>query len=180
MNKQELIERIKKAKSFKLDESIINGPIIDFVELNTVIKLVNQVNDTHKVKIPQFVADIIEEYKGKNAPIMDIFDEKYSNKRYHNWLMRSLNAYDRAARAWLDGYEVDDENEKQYKVRITKAKNHINQSQFLCKKGENYFFCGNDIGRFITKFEKRELEEAGFGWVFNCEGVEIEESHLWS
>nr|DAY23738.1 MAG TPA: Protein of unknown function (DUF1642) [Caudoviricetes sp.] len=180
MNKQELIERIKKAKSFKLDESIINGPIIDFVGLNTVIKLVNQVNDTQKVKIPQFVADIIEGYKEKNAPIMDIFSEKFSNKQYNNWLIRSLNAYDRAARAWLDGYEVDDKDEKLYKVRIPKAKNHINQSQFLCKKGVNYFFCGNDIGRFRTKFEKRELEEAGFGWVFNCEGVEIEESYLWS
>ena len=63
--------------------------------------------EREKVKIPQFVADIIEEYKGKNAPILDIFDEKYLNERYRNWLISSLNAYDRAARAWLDGYEVE-------------------------------------------------------------------------
>lgn len=63
--------------------------------------------EREKVKIPQFVADIIEEYKEKNAPILDIFDEKYLNERYRNWLIHSLNAYDRAARAWLDGYEVE-------------------------------------------------------------------------
>jgi len=63
--------------------------------------------EREKVKIPQFVADIIEKYKGKNAPILDIFDEKYLNERYRNWLISSLNAYDRAARAWLDGYEVE-------------------------------------------------------------------------
>lgn len=65
--------------------------------------------EREKVKIPQFVADIIEEYKEKNAPILDIFDEKHLNERYRNWLINSLNAYDRAARAWLDGYEVEKE-----------------------------------------------------------------------
>lgn len=132
--------------------------------------------EREKVKIPQFVADIIEEYKEKNAPIIDIFTEKYSDDQYNTWLIRSLNAYDRAARAWLDGYEVNDEEEKQYKAKIIKTKNHINQVQYLCKKGENYFFCGNDIGRFITKFKKRELEQANFDWVFDCPGIEVEEA----
>lgn len=33
-----------------------------------------------KVKIPQFVADIVEEYKERNAPIIDIFTEKNTIK----------------------------------------------------------------------------------------------------
>ena len=60
-----------------------------------------------KVTIPEFVANIIEKYKGENASILDIFDEKYLNERYRDWLTSSLNAYDRAARAWLDGYEIE-------------------------------------------------------------------------
>lgn len=28
---------------------------------------------------------------------------------------------------------------------------------------------------FRTSFTKGELEEAGFGWVFNCPGVEVKE-----
>ena len=107
MNKQELIERIKKAKSFKLDESIINGPVTEFIKLDTVIELVSQVDEPQKVKIPDFVADIIEEYKERNTTIIDIFEERYSNDEYFSWLTRSPNAYNRAARAWLDGYEVE-------------------------------------------------------------------------
>lgn len=28
---------------------------------------------------------------------------------------------------------------------------------------------------YATKFTRKELEDAGFGWVFDCEGVEVEE-----
>ena len=29
--------------------------------------------------------------------------------------------------------------------------------------------------KFRTEHTRKELEEAGFGWVFNCPGIEIEE-----
>nr|DAK37940.1 MAG TPA: Protein of unknown function (DUF1642) [Caudoviricetes sp.] len=171
MNKQELIERIKKAKSFKLDESIINGPIIDFVELNTVIKLVNQVNDTQKVKIPQFVANIVEEYKERNAPIIDIFTEKKYNKEYDWWLATSLNAYDRVARAWLDGYEV--EKEKQYRVKML----GLYEKECYLKKGARtgIWWFGCKVNDDSDKHTRKELEQSGFGWVFDCPGIEVEE-----
>ena len=118
-----------------------------------------------KVKIPQFVADIIEECKGKNAPIMDIFTEKYSNKRYHNWLMQSLNAYDRAARAYLDGYEV--EQEKRYEVSIKASGQYLARNKL---KEIQFMFNGA-----CSHFTRKELEEAGFGWVFDCPGIKVEE-----
>jgi len=173
MNKQELIERIKKAKSFKLDESIINGPIIDFVELNTVIKLVNQVNDTQKVKIPQFVANIIEEYKERNAPIIDIFTEKKYNKEYDWWLATSLNAYDRVARAWLDGYEV--EKEKQYRVKMLGVNEECECLVFGELSNTWKLRSLGSFGELRKHHTRKELEEAGFGWVFDCEGIEVEE-----
>ena len=108
MNNQELIESIKKAEKLIIDESIINGSVIEFIKLDTVIELVSQLDEPQKVKIPEFVANIIEEYKERNAPIIDIFTEKYSDDQYNTWLIRSLNAYDRTARAWLDGYEVEE------------------------------------------------------------------------
>ena len=78
-----------------------------YVAIDDVLNLVSQLDKPEKVKIPQFVADIIEEYKGENAPIIDIFTAKKYDKKYDLWLATSLNAYDRAARAWLDGYEVE-------------------------------------------------------------------------
>lgn len=72
--------------------------------------------EREKVVVPQFVADIIEYYKKKNAPIVDVFTEKNTDKKYAWWLATDFNAYDRVARAWLDGYEV--EREKLYTVEL--------------------------------------------------------------
>lgn len=108
---------------------------------------------SNKVVIPQFVANIIEYYKKENAPIVDIFTEKDIDKEYAWWLATDFNAYDRVARAWLDGYDV--EQEKRYRIKM---------------KNEEYY-------RTIVTgdYTRKELEDAGFGWVFDCEGVEVQE-----
>ncbi len=130
--------------------------------------------ECEKVKIPRIVANWIESYK--NAQLSLSYAMSNISPEIRQWMDGDcVTKAEIFARAWLDGYEVNDENEKRYKARIPKAKNHINQSQFLCKKEENYFFCGNDIGRFRTEFGKCELEKAGFGWVFDCPGIEVEE-----
>lgn len=61
------------------------------------------------------------------------------------------------------GYEV--EKETKYTVRV-KATN-----QYLCNdEGHLHFSPG-----FRTDFTKNDLEKLGFGWVFDCEGIEIKE-----
>lgn len=127
--------------------------------------------EPEKVKIPQFVADIIEEYKGKNAPILDIFDEKYLNERYRNWLISSLNAYDRAARAWLDGYEVEKTKEALYTVTLKSSGQKLRYHE----KDEEYLFSSYNQCFLKDKYTRKELENAGFGWVFNCESMDVQE-----
>lgn len=129
--------------------------------------------EREKVKIPQFVADIIEEYKEKNAPIIDIFTEKNTIKKYDWWLATSLNAYDRVARAWLDGYEI--EQEKRYLVKIKNLEANFN---FLNRhKRENYWILStkDEAITYQSHHTRKELEEAGLGWVFDCEGIDVEE-----
>ena len=108
---------------------------------------------SNKVVIPQFVANIIEYYKKENAPIVDIFTEKDIDKEYAWWLATDFNAYDRVARAWLDGYEV--EQKKRYRIKM---------------KNEEY-----NHTVVIGDYTREELEDAGFGWVFDCEDVEVQE-----
>lgn len=72
----------------------------------------------------------------------------------------------------LDGYEV--EKEKRYRIFMPKARNYKNHAQFLCEKDGKMFWCA-EWHRFRTKFTRKELEQADFGWVFDCEGIEIEE-----
>lgn len=62
-----------------------------------------------KPVVPQFVAEIIEYYKRNNATLYDALREKNFNKQYSEWLLNEQNAYDKVAKAWLDGYEVEKE-----------------------------------------------------------------------
>lgn len=122
---------------------------------------------SNKVVIPQFVADIIEYYKKKNAPIVDVFTEKNTDKKYAWWLATDFNAYDRVVRAWLDGYDV--EQEKRYEVKLK------NTGDYLVKTNNDDYHFYNNIYTQNRKHTRKELEDAGFGWVFDCEGVEVQE-----
>ena len=164
MNKQGLIKRIGQLFAFGSK---------DYIERNQVLDLVKQLDEPEKVKFPQFVAEIIEYYKGQNATLYDALREKNFNKQYNEWLMNEQDAYNKVARAWLDGYEV--EKEKRYLVKV---KGISGYSRYLNKdlSSEKYFFASkNEINEYRTKHTRKQLEEAGFGWVFDCPGIEIEE-----
>ena len=120
--------------------------------------------------VPQMVADIIEYYNSQCAPIIDVFEEKYSNEQYRKWLINEPNAYDIVARAWFFGYEV--EKEKRYRVKLKSKSEEID---YLVDTKANGFRFYSNIYPKRREHTRKELEEAGFGWVFDCEGVEIEE-----
>ncbi|WP_311523215.1 DUF1642 domain-containing protein [uncultured Streptococcus sp.] len=159
MNVQRLIEKYKELEAGSFDIAAI-------VVCQLVLKDLEQLDELEKVQIPQFVAEIIEYYKGNNATLYDALREKNFNKQYNEWLMNEQDAYNKVARAWLDGYEV--EEEKRYLVKIKAV------DQYLVRvKDED--FLGFLQSRLRSNFTRKELEEAGFGWVFDCEGIEIEE-----
>ena len=85
---------------------------------------------------------------------------------------RELENRKRLIKAILDGYEV--EKEKRYRISMPKARNYKNHAQILCEEDGKMFWCG-EWYPFRTKFTRKQLEEANFGWVFDCEGIEIEE-----
>lgn len=158
MNKQELIERIEGLPYSE-------GLIVDTIKISRkgLLELVSQLDEPEKVKIPQMVAEIIEYYKGQNATLYDALREKNFNKQYSEWLLNEQNAYDKVARAWLDGYEV--EKEKRYTVVMKTT------GQYLRKDENSIRFSSF----FISNFTRNDIEDLGFGWVFDCPGIKIEE-----
>ena len=86
-------------------------------------------------------------------------------KEIREWL-EGKNNQETFALAWIFGYEV--EEEKRYYVKITAAE------QYLVKV-EDENFLGFLQSRLRSKFTRKELEDADFGWVFDCPGIEIEE-----
>lgn len=88
------------------------------------------------------------------------------------WIKKARNQ-DIFARAWVDGYEV--EKETRYTVEV---KGIIGYVAYLNQNLNNqeWFFASNDETEgYRTKHTRKELESNGFGWVFDCEGIEIEE-----
>lgn len=86
---------------------------------------------------------------------------------------RDLENRKRLIRAILDGYEV--EEEKRYTVRI---KGVVEDSAYLKHHLQNnhwYYGSLTECSLFSPYHTKKQLEEADFGWVFDCEGIEIEE-----
>nr|WP_288932696.1 DUF1642 domain-containing protein [uncultured Streptococcus sp.] len=157
MKVQRLIEKYKKLEGVWDAEGAELARQIFLQDLE-------QLDEPKKVTIPQMVAEIIEYYKGQNATLYDALREKNFNKQYSEWLLNEQNAYDKVARAWVDGYEV--KKEKQYLVKIRATKH------YFAKDGNRkiYFSLA-----YKSCFTKKELEEVGFGWVFDCPGIEIEE-----
>lgn len=87
------------------------------------------------------------------------------------WIKKARNQ-DIFARAWVDGYEV--EKEKRYRVSMPKTRNYKDHAQLLCEADGKVFWCG-EWYKLRTKFTRKELEDADFGWVFDCPGVEVKE-----
>lgn len=176
-NKIKLKDVIARIKSFDVDareawlNEILNGLGSDFgskkyrdgYEQGKLEGLIER----EKVEVPQFVADFITEQKKLGHTLSYSIDACMSD-RVAEWYWDNSELF---ASAWIDGYEVE---KKRYLVKIkgvgdVSFLNHDLQSDsWLINNGDNGKF-------FKTHHTRKELEKAGFGWVFECPGVEIEE-----
>ena len=164
MNKQELIERIECLKN-------IFGNKNEYIKIDAVIELISELDEPQPVEVPKFVADYIDISKFYVRTLHYALEN--SPEKVNLWLCENeINRQNTFARAWLDGYEI--EKEKRYRISMPKARNYKNHAQILCEEDGKMFWCG-EWYRFKTKFTRKQLEDAGFGWVFDCEGLEVEE-----
>ena len=120
--------------------------------------------ELNKVTIPQFVADWIERSKQEKRNLRNALNN--GGEKMRLWFLDQEN-YDLFGRAWLDGYEV--EKEKRYVVTLK------NRQPLVKTQSGSIIYFSQNITAGNYKVTKKELEEANFGWVFDCEGVEVEE-----
>ena len=161
MKVQRLIEKYKKLEGVWDAEGAELARQIFLQDLE-------QLDEPEKVVVPQFVADWIKVAK----PVYSLSGAMvYGSPGVNKWL-ESWDNQETFAQAWIFGYEV--EKEKRYRISMPKARNYKNHAQFLCAKDGKMFWCA-EWHRFRTKFTRKELEEANFGWVFDCPGIKIEE-----
>ena len=112
-----------------------------------------------KVEVPEFVAEWIEECKEKGKSLLKSL--LYTPEKVNSWVDNSENQ-ELFANAWSFGYTI--EKEKRYFVKIRATKHCFSKDG----NGRIYFSLA-----YKSCFTQAELEEAGFGWVFDCPGIEI-------
>ncbi|VNI69634.1 phage protein [Streptococcus pneumoniae] len=164
MKLNELIKKYKKL------EGVWNA---EGAELARQIFLqdLEQLDKPKPVKVPQCVAEWIEEARKACKDVVELFEFDFTNDEVGKWFMQE-RPFDLVARAWLDGYEV--EKEKRYLVKI---KGNIKENMLVYGELlERYFFTKSfSLDDAIYSHTRKELENAKIGWVFDCEGFEIEE-----
>ena len=164
MNKKELIERIEGLKN-------IFGNKCEYVKIDFVIELASELDEPQKVTIPQFVADWIEVCKEHLTSSLYLAMTPSFLKANNQgieltiWIKKNEGTF---ARAWLDGYEV--EKEKQYEVLLC---NGQSLKTVYRQGGDRLDF--EKVYGDLERFTRKQLEDAGLGWAFDCQGIEIRE-----
>lgn len=134
-----------------------------------------------KPVVPQYVADWYEEHKDDFeiklfqciCEAVENYDKNLAND-FENWLMsEELEVIQTLVNMHQFGYEV--EKEPRYTVRFVGITADNRYLSCGSSRG-SWFLWGNEESQAIhTRHTRKELEANGFGWVFNCQGVEVKE-----
>lgn len=135
-----------------------------------------------KPVVPQYVADWYEEIKENfgydlveaiNSIPSPIDSVEFSD--FEKWILDNENALTTLVNMHQFGYEV--EKEKRYTVKIKAVlgqylgRYYLNDEELTPQFSRTQFTVNGERPTFTRK----ELESNGFGWVFSCEGIEVEE-----
>lgn len=156
MKKQELIAEYERVSNF-----------VETVKTKSVIDKLKQI-DEPKVQVPEFVADwifkaqLIDRRSIRSA--LETATIRLYAKRSDEviaWL-KDISNQDIFASAWANDYEV--EKEPKYTVKFKATKQYLSNDELGLHFDPS----------FRSNFTKSDLEKLGLGWVFDCEGMEVE------
>lgn len=173
MNKKELTKKLmERMQNF--------GYYPSFTNVKVFIQEYEKLTKPKPTKpvVPQFVADWYEENKddfegnlfrcAHNIP--STFDGAKLNEFERWFLNASIKAFQILVNMHQFGYEV--EKDKRYRVKLKSNSERIDY--LVDTQGGGFHFYSN-IYTQRREHTHKELEDAGFGWVFDCPGIEVEE-----
>lgn len=161
MNRQEAVQKLSKvarisvAYAEDLYDSIVPKPVV-----------------------PQYVADWYEEHKNNLASdtyyLIRYWEDEERNSDFYKWFDDTKNeALTTLVNMHQFGYEV--EKEKRYTVRVKGIDDNYKFLNYGTSFKDWTFDDGKGAKGVRVAHTRKELEEADFGWVFDCPGVEVKE-----
>lgn len=170
MNKQELIKHIRALPYSK-------GPLKDTAEVNIgwLIRNIDQLDEPEKAKVPQCVADwYLLHYHDFNNSIVNLCirqEDSIDNNDFLKWVSNTKDFIQILVNMHQFGYEV----EERYYVRFKWIESSYSYLTFI-KHLHAWTLADIKLDKkFRSEHTRKQLEDADFGWVFDCPGIEIEE-----
>ena len=166
MNVKELIKKYE----------YLNHDCFRRVDTSKVLKDLKQLDEQQKPVVPQFVADWYEERKNNIDFEIWHYLHTFSYQKedeFKKWMNKlGLKQIQTLVNMHQFGYEV--EKEPKY---IVKLKGVYHGDLGYAENFNGYSFYNKDRNPSGIKYEhtRKELEDAGFDWVFDCPGIEVEE-----
>lgn len=185
MKKQELITN--KQELISKYELLKNGYNFNVVATDGIISDLKRLDEPEKVKVSEEEEKFLKtfDFNCENDVSKALYNVSRVGWGYYltdnNGIelkdltegFRNLKNRKRLIKAILDGYRV--EKEKRYVVKVKGiCGNHETLNRE--KHSNKWLFSDREENSlYKTKHTRKELEEANFGWVFDCPGVEVEE-----
>lgn len=129
-----------------------------------------------KPVVPKYVADWYEGNKKDFDYEIWNYIVKWDDQNcdeLKKWFNREDNCFRILVNMHQFGYSVEEETRYQVTFKDFASNFRVLKYHLQFKN----WFTGNDSKYDYTRMyhTRKELEDAGFGWVFHCEGIEIEE-----
>lgn len=138
------------------------------VDIHNLISDLKKINESQKETVPKFIGDwIFKAQLVDRRSIRSALDTATIRLYAKNSdeviaFLKDISNQDTFARAWTNDYTVEKEPKYTVKFKVTK--------QYLSNDETGPHFDPS----FRSNFTKSDLEKLGLGWVFDCEGIEVE------
>ncbi|HEM2864644.1 DUF1642 domain-containing protein [Streptococcus suis] len=154
MNKQEAINELKKYK--------VGFGEVAAVRFDRIVSVINQIHEPQKVVVPKVVAEWIDKCNDRGYSLRDSLKHISLPPEINSWLLEDegLGVYsnqDKFARAWLDGYEI--EQEKLYTVAIPNPNSIGAEVHILMMNGFKQVVIKKELGNDWKKKKAFQLTE---------------------
>lgn len=178
MNKQELIERYE----------YLSHDCFRRVDTSEVLRDLKQLDEPQKVVVSEEEAKFLEtfDFNCESDVTTALYHVSRTGWGYYlrdndgielkdlSERFRELENRKRLIKAILDGYEV--EKEKRYLVKMKGMASNFRFLKYNLTTKNCYMGNDSEIQHTRLYHTRKELEDADFGWVFDCPGIEIEEA----
>ena len=159
MNKQEIIRIFKDVQKSGINK----------VSLNTVLSYLDQLHEPGQVIVPKRVHEFIKDMVKDKVDFIRALNLFLVDTEHREWIEQGNNQ-ELFACGYMFGSKAQES--ARYSVRVKSASAENDYLNCYIGLNEWGFSNANETNDYRIYHTREQLDEAGFGWVLNCPGIE--------